>query len=182
MTTVRERLRGYFREQGLPEDGGVDLAWVHLKVGPIPLAFPNIPARRAAVRYHDVHHLVTGYQTDWAGEAEIGAWEVASGCGRYWVGWLLDSGVLGFGAVLWPRRTLRAFVRGRHSRNLYREPYEPVLSEHVEHLRRRLGLDRDVPQATWRDLCLYALWVLIGLGCMVLLPAVAVLLAVLWFW
>jgi len=80
---VGDALREHFRSNGLPEDGGIDLRWVHLRVGPIPLAFPNIPARREAVRYHDVHHVLTGYAMDWAGEAEIGAWEVASGCGRY---------------------------------------------------------------------------------------------------
>lgn len=180
MATVGETLRGYFAEQGLPEDGGVDLAWVHLKIGPIPIAFLNIGARRDAVRFHDVHHLVTGYQTDWAGEAEIGAWEIASGCGRYWVAWLLNSGAMGFGAVLWPRRTLRAFVRGRNSRNLYREHYEPVLLEEVEELRQRLALVQPTPHATTRDVALFMVWAVIGFGWMVLLPVLAMLFGVLW--
>ena len=181
MATVGETLRDYLREQGLPEDGGADLAWVHLKVGPIPLAFPNISARRDAVRYHDVHHVVTGYQTDWAGEAEIGAWEVASGCGCYWVAWLLNSGALGFGAVLWPRRTFCAFVRGRNTRNVYREPYAPVLLEDVAALRLRLGLEQPVPKATLRDMAWYLVWIAVGLGWMVLLPLALLLASVVCF-
>lgn len=170
---VGNALRTYFRAQGLPEDGGVDLPWVHFRVGPVPLAFPNIAARREAVRYHDVHHLVTGYQTDWRGEAEIGAWEVAAGCGRYWVGWLLDSGAMGFGALLWPRRTFTAFVRGRHSRSLFREPFAPILAEDVAAVRERLGLNRPIPKATARDRALFGLWVVVGLAWMVLMPLAA---------
>ena len=171
MATVGDTLRDYFREQGLPEGGGVDLAWVHFKIGPIPLAFPNIPARREAVLYHDVHHLVTGYQTDWPGEAEIGSWEVASGCGRYWVAWLLNSSAIGFGLLLCPRRSYRAFLRGRHSRNLYREAYEPVLLEDIDALRKRLGLEQATPRATFLDVMAYLFWAAIGLAWMLLLPA-----------
>jgi hypothetical protein len=172
--TVGTALRDYFRREGLPDDGGVDLPWVHLRVGPVPLAFPNIPARRAAVRYHDVHHLLTGYRTDWRGEAEIGAWEIGGGLSRYWVGWLLDAGAMALGAVAWPRRTLRAFVRGRRTGNLYREPFEPLLAERVDGLRDRLGLDEPVPEATARDVAAFVSWALFGVMAMVAVPLAVV--------
>ena len=37
------------------------------------LKFPNTESRKHAVPLHDLHHVLTGYQTDWLGEAEIGA-------------------------------------------------------------------------------------------------------------
>jgi hypothetical protein len=169
-TTVGTALREYFRREGLPEDGGIDLPWVHLRVGPLPLAFPNIPARRAAVRYHDVHHLLTGYRTDWRGEAEIGAWEIGGGLGRFWVGWLLDAGAMALGAVAWPRRTLRAFVRGRRTGNLYREPFEPLLAADADALRARLRLDEPIPPATARDVAAFVSWALLGVVAMVVVP------------
>jgi len=176
--TVGTALRDYFRREGLPEDGGIDLPWVHLRVGKVPLAFPNIPARRAAVRYHDVHHLLTGYRTDWAGEAEIGAWEIGGGLGRYWVGWLLDAGAMALGAVAWPRRTLRAFVRGRRTGNLYRQPFEPLLAAGVDELRGRLGLDRPIPEATAADVAAFVSWALLGFTAMVVVPLGVVVAAV----
>jgi NADPH:quinone reductase-like Zn-dependent oxidoreductase len=38
----------------------------------------------AGVKLHDIHHVLTGYDTTWRGKAEIGAWEIASGCGRHY--------------------------------------------------------------------------------------------------
>lgn len=178
--TVASALAEYFQAEGLPENGGLDSRWVHLRIGPIPLAFPNIRARREAVRYHDAHHVLTGYRTDWRGEAEIGAFEIGSGCGRYWVGWWLDSGAMGIGAVLWPRRTWRAFVRGRRSGNLFGEPFERLLPTRVADLQRRLGLDREPQKGTELDGMIYAFWVIIGLGWMVILPLWLAVFGLMW--
>ena len=177
---VADALRGYFAEQGLPENGGLELAWVHVKIGPIPIAFPNIAARREAVRYHDVHHLLTGYRTDWPGEAEIGAFEVAGGCGRCWVGWLLNSGAMGVGAVFWPRRTWRAWLRGRRSGNLFGEPFEPLLRARVDELRSRLRLDELAPPPTVADRLGYVSWALAGLAWMVFLPLALIIAGLVW--
>jgi hypothetical protein len=62
----------YYSANGLPPDGGIDEEWVHARIGPVPFAFPNSDSRRALVPYHDLHHLVTGYRTDLAGEAQVG--------------------------------------------------------------------------------------------------------------
>jgi hypothetical protein len=64
--------------------------WVKLQAGPIPLYLLNTKARVAAVRFHDIHHVVTAYNTTWTGEAEIGAWEIASGCAYHYAAWLLN--------------------------------------------------------------------------------------------
>lgn len=36
------------------------------------LKFPNTAGRKRAIPLHDLHHVLTGYGTDWVGEAEIG--------------------------------------------------------------------------------------------------------------
>ena len=66
--TLREARGRYFAANGLGE-GGYDDKWVRLAVGPLRFAFPNTAGRVRAVRYHDLHHVVTGYATDWTGEA-----------------------------------------------------------------------------------------------------------------
>ncbi|HEY8146841.1 MAG TPA: hypothetical protein VIG06_29375 [Kofleriaceae bacterium] len=141
-TTVREARDRYFRDNGFSE-ASYTARWVKLKMGPIPLAFPNTAARRRAVPLHDLHHVATGYATSWTGEAEISAWELAAGCGRYWAAWGLDIGGALVGLLIAPRRTWRAFRRGRRCRSLYRaELTGDLLDMPVAELRARLGTDR----------------------------------------
>lgn len=135
----------YYEVNGFGSDGGDSLDWVPLKLWKITLKIPNSEGRKKAVRYHDLHHVVTGYGTSWAGEAEIGAWELASGCLRFPVATVLNLSILAIGLVIAPGRVARAWARGRQTRNLYSEDsIEPLLPRSVESTRARLGLDRTV--------------------------------------
>ena len=128
----------YFAENGLSL-AGYSCRWVKLKVGPIPIFFPNSRARIRAVKLHDLHHVATGYRTGWRGEAEIGAWELAAGCGRHYPAWILNAIAACVGLVISPRRTLRAWRRGRKSRSLYGGEFDDAFLElTVEELRTRL--------------------------------------------
>lgn len=141
---ARER---YLHDNGFDPD--YDERWVKLKAGPFQIWFPNAPGRVRAVKLHDLHHLVTGYATTWTGEVEIAAWELASGCGRHAWAWGLNLSALPIGLVIAPRALLRAFVRGRRSRNLYRRQSgidDALLAQPVQALRAELGLEQpDAP-------------------------------------
>lgn len=175
--TLREARDRYFAANRLG-DGGYDAAWVKLQAGPVPIFVPNTQARVRAVRFHDLHHPLTGYGTTWAGEAEIGAWEIASSCADHAAAWLLNLAALAIGVVIAPRLTFAAFVRGRHSRNLYRERFdEALLAEPLADARRRLGLDREPPPGSALDRLAFAGWT--ALGFFVLAASVALPLGVL---
>lgn len=148
---IRDALRRYFEDNGFGRDGGYADAWVDLKIGPVPVPFPNTNARRRAVRFHDLHHIATEYRTDLAGEFEISAWEVASGCRDFVAAWQLNLAGLFAGLLVWPRRTFRAFVRGRHTRNFYGREYEPLLGLTVGAARANLGTDAPIPRPTFGD-------------------------------
>jgi len=158
--SVREARARYFAEAGFPPDGGYAAKFVQLaKLGPIPIGFPNSDARRKAVGIHDLHHVATGYKTDWTGEAEISAWEIASGCGRMWFAWYINLQGMVMGWVVNPGATWRAWVRGRHSKNLYCEGIsESLLRERVDSLRARLLLDEPGAPPTAGDYASYAFW------------------------
>jgi hypothetical protein len=161
MQTVRDARETYFATNKFSAATYSD-AWVKLKVGPVPFAFPNSRSRKRAIPLHDLHHVATGYSTSLVGEAEIGAWEIAGGCTNYWAAWVLNATAFGWGLVLAPRRTFRAFVRGRHSRTLYHSGWEDRLLElTVADLRARLALNgaHDGAPATWRDIAAFATWV-----------------------
>ena len=152
---VRTARDNYFAANGFSDAAYRD-RWVKLALGPLPLWMWNPPSRQRAIALHDLHHVATGYTTTWAGEAEIGAWEIASGCGSYSAAWFYNAFAFAFGFVAHPRRTYRAFVRGRHSRSLYTIGgwRDALLALDVDELRCELALDRE-HEATWRDRAAY---------------------------
>jgi hypothetical protein len=155
--TLREARARYFEENGFGKDGGYGDAWVDFKFGPVPFPFLNTPSRVRAVRYHDLHHVLTGYRTDVCGEFEISAWEIGAGCKSFVAAWGLNlSGMLA-GSLVIPRRTFRAFVRGRRSRSFYGLSLETLLEQTVEQSRERMGVRAaDDARATALDATLFA--------------------------
>jgi hypothetical protein len=155
---IRDARERYFTLAGF-DNGGYTDKWVRLKAGPLTVMFPNTAARVRSVKLHDIHHILTEYDTSWIGEAEIGAWEIASGCGRHYVAWTLNLGAFGIGLVIAPGRTYRAFIRGRHSRNLYPSVFrEEFLEQRVGLMRDELSIRSDAARATAADRMMFALW------------------------
>ena len=155
--TIRENRKAYFEANDFG-DGGYEEKWVTLKkLGPIKLGFPNSPARVRAVRLHDIHHVALGYGTDWTGEAEIGAFELGAGCGKYYAAWILNGGALLYGVWIAPRAVFRAFVRGRRAESLYGgEWQESLLDENTGALRKKLKVDGGPKAATVIDALAFA--------------------------
>lgn len=162
-STMRDARTLYFQVNGFGESGGYDDPWVDFKLGPIPMPFPNTPGRVRAVRYHDLHHVLTGYDTDIVGEFEISAWEIAAGCKGFVAAWQLNLGGMFGGLLVAPRRTLRAFLRGRHSRTLYGDDLEALLRSQVGELRTRMGVDTPTPSPAVGDALLFGVSLMAGL-------------------
>ncbi len=113
----------------------------------------NNEVRRRAVALHDLHDVLTGYGTDWIGEAEVAAWEVPTGCTSLTV-YALNGSAVVIGLCIVPRRVWRAFLLAKGKRTLYRDPspYDPLLEMTVGELRTRLripaqGLASKVPSS-----------------------------------
>lgn len=158
--TLRDARRAYFDANDFGPDGGYGSKWVRFKVGPVPLAFPNFPARARAVKLHDLHHVATGYEADLKGEAEISAFEIGAGCGDFTAAWILDLWGMAYGVLLAPCATFRAFVRGRRSQSLYRAGTDDqLLDRTVGELRERLHIPRDPVTATAGDRWAFTLWI-----------------------
>lgn len=151
--SLREARARYFIDNdfGGPE-GNYGDRWVKVSLGPVPIVFPNSAARVRAVRYHDLHHVLTGYATTMKGETEIAAWELASGCRSMAAAWVLNLLGMALGLVIDRRALFAAFVRGRHSHNLYEgEDLDDLLGRPLGEQRAELRLDREPPEPTAAD-------------------------------
>lgn len=120
---IEEALQLFFLQYNIAPDGGVNDKWIKLKLGKLNIPFPNLEGRKKAILIHDTHHILTGYQPVWKGEAALGAWEVSSGCGKYLTAWILDMGIFALGLFLFPKTIFNAFIRGRGVKNFFAGNY-----------------------------------------------------------
>ena len=140
---IKDALQVYFSKYHFA-DGGYNLKWFKIKLGPFYLPVPNTKSRIAAVKLHDIHHILTGYTAFFKGETEIGAWEIAAGCGKYKIAWFLNFSSFLYGIFLYPRGLYKAFMRGRRAATTlyYGTPYdEALLNTTVYDLKQKLGID-----------------------------------------
>jgi hypothetical protein len=175
-SVVRDARQHYFDANGFSEAANA-ADWVKVKLGPIPIVFPNTSSRKRAIKVHDLHHIATEYSTSLLGEAEIASFEIAGGMTDHWAGWLLNAGAVSYGVVFAPRRVYRAFMRGRNSRNLYHAPWDDSLLElSVGELRQKIGIDREAAPPSWRDRAAFFAWtMLVGLPTLIALGVALVL-------
>lgn len=140
---IKDALTELFNRFNIPLDAYSAKSFV-IRVGKIPIHVPNIPARVKIARYHDIHHVLTGYPANWRGEAEIGAWEIATGCRTSFIAWFLNIGAVVVGLFMFPKAVLKAFRRGKNSTtNLYHDfEYPPLLNMTVKEVREKIGLDK----------------------------------------
>ena len=144
--TLAQALPLFYQKYDLSEDGGLSDSTVKIVFYKNIYAYiPNIDARRKCVLKHDIHHIVTGYKIDFKGETEIAAWEIASGCRKYWVALILDMSGMAIGFWFNLPAIFRAFIRGRRTKNLYSDfiPDQQAIAMTVNEMREKLGLNID---------------------------------------
>jgi len=162
--TVREVIQRHHRQSGIAADGGLSDRWVVIRLGRIPMPFLNTSARRRALTLHDVNHLIAGFGTGNVGEAEISAWELASGgCGPYVAAWSLDLAGMLLGMV-WPIHVIRAFAAGRSMGNAYAFDIEEILDMEFSELRRVLIRPKERnPLASVGSMALFVAYLMLAL-------------------
>lgn len=142
---IEEALNRHFVSSGIYAEGCTRDDWyaghaVMLRAGAWRIPFP-ILRRSGPIILHDVHHMLTGYPPTWKGEAEVAAWEIASGgCGWHPLYWLDRLTFLVLGLVAAPAATLRAVRRGLRGHNLFGEDSEAVLRQELGAVRAQTGL------------------------------------------
>ena len=110
----------------------------------------------------------------------MAAWEFAAGRYPHPLATAFCVPLLGLGALACPRRSFRAFVRGRASTTLYRRGLaQAELDAPLADLRRAL-LPHTAPRPAAGDVLAYAAWVAVSLASLVLAPALVAWGAIAW--
>jgi hypothetical protein len=154
--TLREARAALYLRCDFPTDGGVNArSWSPLRSTKLKAHLPNFEWRRAALPLHDLHHVITGYDFSPRGEFEMAAWEFAAGRYPNAMSTAFCLPLVCLGAMLEPRRTFSAFVRGRRSRTLYSAPnVNALLDRPLREVRCQL-LPGERPQVTVMDRCAF---------------------------
>jgi hypothetical protein len=163
--TIGDALARHYAAHGLPADGGEGEPWFRVRVGPLTFRLPNPPARQRAVFFHDVNHILTGYNTLFSdGEMVIAGFEVGSGCGRFSIAWFINLVMMAFGLVLRPRALFAAFVRGRRCSSIYhrQEGRAELRTKTVGDLKNILALDQAVAKGDAGDRMHFLAWAVIS--------------------
>jgi hypothetical protein len=139
--TIHDALGECFERRGIkPEGESVDEwlreNWVYMTVFGRRVPVKPLYGYKKVVVLHDIQHLVAGYDTTWAGEFQVAAWELGSGgCGPYLLMWNNRFLTLLLGLLFAPVLTWCAFQRGRTQRNLYRFDCRVVLAREIDQVR-----------------------------------------------
>jgi hypothetical protein len=168
---VKDALQLYFSKYHFT-NGGYNDKWFKIKIGFLYIPLPNTSGRIAAVKIHDIHHIITEYTADIKGEAEIAGWEIASGCGRYYIAWILNAGSFFYGLFIFPRALFRAFINGRKAKtNFYKATVynEQLLNQTVGSVRKEC-LESVQKANNFSDVIFFILFSIV-----VLLPSIIVL-------
>jgi hypothetical protein len=117
--TVDESLKLFYQQSGFDIDTGDRPAFIDVFVGCLLIPLPNIETRRKYLKYHDLHHVLTGYGASQAGEGEVSAWELGTGSLLHPILMMMNLIAVSTGLAIAPVRVFKAYLSGCKSRNLY---------------------------------------------------------------
>jgi len=109
---VEQLLFKYYKENGIPENGGYDKDTFEMKVFGINLTIPNPQFRKEAIHIHDIQHILNDCDTSWKGEGFISGWELSTGMWKYFPLGLLSLWAMGYSLWIHPRAVIKGFKKG----------------------------------------------------------------------
>lgn len=131
--TTREALIGFYKFNRLNLTADFESHCARVYIGCILAPVPNINARKKYLKFHDLHHVMTGYGIGRVGESQISAWELGSKSCRKPLISIMNLFALSTGFILKPTRVIEAYYRGCRSKNLY-YLYDTMLDEDIDKL------------------------------------------------
>lgn len=116
------RLAEFYKQNDLPEHGGIKDDFVYLSVGKFKIKAPNPEFRKKVVHIHDLAHITHNCDTTWKGEAFVAGWEISTKMWKH-----LPIGfysLFAFGYSLWihPKSVFQGFKKGLFQKGIIHLP------------------------------------------------------------
>ena len=102
----------FYKENGIPENGGIDKDTFEIKIFGIKLKFPNPKFRKDVTHIHDLQHILNDCDTSWKGEAFIAGWEISTGMWKYFPVCTFSFWAMGYSLWLHPKAVFSGFKKG----------------------------------------------------------------------
>jgi len=116
---IDHALTEFYKESGFEIETGKRPAFVEVFVGCMLIPLPNVETRRKYIKYHDLHHVINGYDASQVGEGEVSAWELGTGSLLHPILMFMNLIAISTALAVAPRRVFKAYLVGCKSRNLY---------------------------------------------------------------
>ena len=113
--TLDKLLIEFYKENGIPENGGIKKDTFEMLVFGVNLKLPNPKFRKDVIHIHDIQHLLNKCDTSWKGEAFIAGWEIGTRFYKYFPINIII--ILAFGYFLWlhPKTVFKGFKKGMNT-------------------------------------------------------------------
>ncbi|MEK9530729.1 MAG: hypothetical protein VWZ86_04610 [Flavobacteriaceae bacterium] len=110
--TIEQLLVEFYKENGLPFNGGVEKDTFKMEVLGLNLKLPNPKFRKDVIHIHDIQHLLNKCDTSWKGEAFIAGWEISTGFWKYFPIAIFSFWAMGYSFWLHPKAVYQGFKKG----------------------------------------------------------------------
>lgn len=110
--TLDKLLTEFYKENGIPENGGIDKNTFEMKVFGINLRLPNSQFRKDVIHIHDIQHILNNCDITWKGEGFIAGWEISTGFWKYFPIAIFSLWAMGHSLWLHPKAVYQGFKKG----------------------------------------------------------------------
>ena len=110
--TIERLLQEFYKENGLPKNGGNEQNTFQIKILGINFKLPNPKFRKDVIHVHDIEHVLNDCDVSWKGEGFISGWEIATGLWKYFPVGLLSIWAMGYSFWISPKSVFKGFIKG----------------------------------------------------------------------
>ena len=110
--TIDKLLAEFYKENGIPKNGGIEKDTFEMKVLGINLKLPNPKFRKEVIHIHDIQHILNKCDTSWKGEGYIAGWEISTGFWKYFPIAIFSLWAMGHSLWLHPKSVYQGFKKG----------------------------------------------------------------------
>jgi len=110
--TLEKLLINFYKENGIPEKGGIDKNTFELDFLGIQLELPNPQFRKDVIHIHDIQHLLNHCDTSWKGEGFIAGWEISTVLWKHFPICFFSLWAMGYSLWIYPKAVYLGFKKG----------------------------------------------------------------------